>query len=174
MSDLKETCDGAYKSEIVRSPLSSSDDTHRVTNDSSRERESRVILQHTVEEGYTEDEHEDGSTSSKWQRRAGGTDFTVTGVRDVSVCVCVQTCGWRIRCASLCFVVQQCFPSTWPPETLHLPLIFHRSPFGTKIHHTVTILCCLEGKNVTHWPAGLESEDIWATRCLQSSIEIKF
>lgn len=112
MSDLKETRDGAYKSEIVRSPLSSSDDTHRVTNDSSRERESRVILQHTVEEGYTEDEHEDDSTSSKWQRRAGGTDFTVTGVRDVSVCVCVQTCGWRIRCASLCFVVQQCFPST--------------------------------------------------------------
>lgn len=46
--------------------------------------------------------------------------------------------------------------------------------FGTKIHHTVTILCCLEGRNVTHWPAGLESEDIWATRCLQSSIEIKF
>lgn len=122
MSDLKETCNGAYKSEIVRSPLSSSDDTHRVTNDSSRERESRVILQHTVEEGYTEDEHEDDSRSSKWQRRAGGTDFTVTGVCDVSVCVCVQTCGWRIRCASLCFVVQQCFPSTWPPETLHFPL----------------------------------------------------
>lgn len=109
-------CDEAHRSETVGSPLSSSDDTHRVTSDSStsRERERRVIVQHSVEEVYTRDEHKDGSTSSKWQRRHGGTDSTVTGVCDVSVC------GWRIRGASLRSVVQQC--------TLHLPLIFHRCP----------------------------------------------
>lgn len=156
MSDLKETCDGAYKSEIVRSPLSSSDDTHRVTNDSSRERESRVILQHTVEEGYTEDEHEDGSTSSKWQRRAGGTDFTVTGVCDVSVCVCADVWVEDTLCISvLCCTAVFPFDLTTRDFALSSSsftdiLYIFEFVFGTKIHHTVTILCCLEGRNVTH------------------------